>query len=103
VKTRAWHAASPRRCEVRAWRSGSIKANCASATRGGAKIRKQIRECARFAAVISRNTPARLEGYFRLEGRLADQRTRRSEKGPPLLVPIVIDGTADGAEQLAHE
>jgi len=53
--------------------------------------------------VISRNTPARLEGYFRLEGRLADQRTRRSEKGPPLLVPIVIDGTADGAEQLAHE
>src|SRR5688500_15328207 len=39
------------------------------------KIRKQIKECALFVPIISANTQARQEGYFRLEWRLADQRT----------------------------
>ena len=47
--------------------------------RGGdawdASIRKQIKECALFVPIISSNTEKRLEGYFRLEWRLADQRT----------------------------
>ena len=50
-----------------------------SELRGGdawdASIRNQIKECALFVPIISNNTEARLEGYFRLEWRLADQRT----------------------------
>jgi hypothetical protein len=34
-------------------------------------IRKQIKSCALFIPVISKNTHARDEGYFRLEWRLA--------------------------------
>lgn len=32
-----------------------------------AKIRRQIKECVLFIPLISANTPARNEGYFRLE------------------------------------
>src|SRR3954471_4005793 len=50
-----------------------------SELRGGdawdAKIRKQIKECALFVPIISANTQARSEGYFRVEWRLADRRT----------------------------
>jgi tetratricopeptide (TPR) repeat protein len=60
-----------------------------------AKIRKQIKECALFVAVISANTQARTEGYFRLEWRLADQRTHLMAKGRPFLLPVVIDDTRD--------
>src|ERR1041384_4615208 len=38
------------------------------------KIRKQIRECALFLPVISVNTQARPEGYFRREWKLAVER-----------------------------
>jgi hypothetical protein len=34
-------------------------------------IRKQIKTCALFIPIISRNTHARAEGYFRLEWKLA--------------------------------
>lgn len=40
-----------------------------------AKIRGQIASCALFVPVVSANTQARLEGYFRLEWKLAAQRT----------------------------
>jgi TolB-like protein/tetratricopeptide (TPR) repeat protein len=60
-----------------------------------AKIRKQIKECALLIPVISRNTQARTEGYFRLEWRLADQRTHLMAKGRPFLLPVVIDHTHD--------
>ena len=59
------------------------------------KIRRQIRECALFVPVISAATQARTEGYFRLEWRLADQRTHLMAKGRPFLLPVVIDGTRD--------
>jgi hypothetical protein len=39
------------------------------------KIRREIRDCALFVPIISQNTQARIEGYFRLEWHLADQRT----------------------------
>ena len=58
-------------------------------------IRSQIRSCALFVPVISRHTQARLEGYFRLEWRLADQRTHLMAKGRPFLVPVVVDDTPD--------
>src|SRR6186713_2588582 len=60
------------------------------------KIRKQIKDCALLIPVISANTQARTEGYFRLEWRLADQRTHLMAKGRPFLLPVVIDGTRDG-------
>lgn len=47
--------------------------------RGGeawdAAIRKQIRACALFIPIISANTSARAEGYFRLEWKLAVDRS----------------------------
>ena len=39
------------------------------------RIRHQIRECALFLPIISAHTQQRSEGYFRLEWRLAEQRT----------------------------
>jgi TolB-like protein/Flp pilus assembly protein TadD len=59
------------------------------------KIRRQIRECALFVPVISRNTQARPEGYFRLEWHLAEQRSLLIAKGRPFLVPVTIDETSD--------
>jgi TolB-like protein len=55
------------------------------------RIRRQIRDCALFIPIISRNTQARPEGYFRLEWRLADQRTHSMAKGRAYLLPVCID------------
>ncbi len=70
-----------------------------SELRGGdawdTNIRKQIKECALFMPVISAATQARLEGYFRLEWRLADQRTHHMAKGKMFLLPVVADDTKD--------
>ena len=57
------------------------------------KIRKQIKECALFMPVISANTQARLEGYFRLEWKLAEDRSYLMAKGKPFIVPVTIDAT----------
>ncbi len=59
------------------------------------KIRDQIASCALFVPLISANTQARTEGYFRLEWRLAEQRSFLMAKGRPFLLPIVIDDTPD--------
>ncbi len=59
------------------------------------KIRRHIKECELLIPVISQNTQARSEGYFRLEWRLADQRTHLMARGRPFLLPVVIDGTRD--------
>jgi TolB-like protein/Flp pilus assembly protein TadD len=59
------------------------------------KIRKQIRDCALLIPIISAATQARTEGYFRLEWRLADQRTHLMAKGRAFLLPVVIDDTKD--------
>jgi tetratricopeptide (TPR) repeat protein len=70
-----------------------------SELRGGdawdASIRRQIRECALFVPIVSANTQSRTEGYFRLEWRLAEQRSHLMAKGRPFLVPVVIDATAE--------
>ena len=60
-----------------------------------AKIRKQIKECALFVPIISANTQARREGYFRLEWKLANDRTHLMAHGTPFLLPVCIDGTKD--------
>jgi len=59
------------------------------------KIRKQIKECSLFVPIISANTQERLEGYFRLEWRLADQRSHLMAKGKAFLLPLVIDAIRD--------
>jgi TolB-like protein/Tfp pilus assembly protein PilF len=75
--------------------------------RGGdawdAKIRRQIRECTLFVPVISANTQARLEGYFRIEWKLAAQRTHAMAAAKPFLLPAVIDGTQEEGAHVPEE
>ncbi|MEO6006044.1 MAG: TIR domain-containing protein [Opitutus sp.] len=59
------------------------------------KIRGQIKACDLFMPVISANTQARAEGYFRLEWRLADQRTHLMGRTKSFLMPVCIDATSD--------
>ena len=70
-----------------------------SALAGGeawdASIRRQIRDCALFVAIVSANTQARKEGYFRLEWKLADERSHLIAEGTPFVLPVIIDGTKE--------
>ena len=70
-----------------------------SELRGGdqwdAKIRTQIKACALFLPVISSTTQSRDEAYFRLEWKLADDRSHLMAPGKPFIVPVVIDETPD--------
>lgn len=59
------------------------------------KIRQQVRDCALFIPIISANTAARHEGYFRLEWNLADERTHMMARNKPFIVPVCIDATPD--------
>jgi len=68
-----------------------------------AKIRKQIAECALFVPVISANTQARGEGYFRIEWRLAAQRTHAMADDQTFLLPVVIDETRDAEARVPAE
>src|SRR2546430_17737672 len=59
------------------------------------KIRRQIKECALFVPLISANTNARAEGYFRLEWKLAVDRSHLMADDAPFLFPVVIDDTPE--------
>src|ERR1035437_4051005 len=67
--------------------------------RGGdawdAKIRRQVKECSLFLPVVSGHTQERYEGYFRLEWKLAVERTHLMLEGVPFLAPVVIDDTPE--------
>ena len=63
-------------------------------------IRRQIAECALFVPIISATTAARLEGYFRLEWTLADQRTQRMARTKTFIVPVCVDGTPESASDV---
>jgi TolB-like protein len=67
------------------------------------RIRKQIHGCALFVPVISANTQMRLEGYFRLEWRLAVERTHLMADDTPFLIPVVIDGTTDATARVPDQ
>jgi hypothetical protein len=71
-----------------------------SELRGGdawdAAIRGQIRSCALFIPVISANSRARAEGYFRLEWKLAVDRSHLMAADKAFLLPVVIDDTSEG-------
>ncbi len=60
-----------------------------------AKIRRQIKECVLFLPIISANTQAREEGYFRIEWDLAAERARGIASGVAFILPIVIDDTRE--------
>jgi Tol biopolymer transport system component len=59
------------------------------------QIRKEIHDCALFVPVISANTQARLEGYFRREWNLAADRTHDMAAEKAFLVPVSIDETSE--------
>ena len=61
------------------------------------KIRRQIKECALFMPVISSQSDQRGEGYFRLEWKLAVERTHLLAEGMPFLFPVVVDDTSESA------
>jgi len=58
-------------------------------------IRRQVRDCALFVPIVSAHTESRAEGYFRLEWRLADQRTHLMGRGRPFIVPVCVDDTRE--------
>jgi TolB-like protein/tetratricopeptide (TPR) repeat protein len=63
-------------------------------------IRKQIKTCALFIPIISGNTHARAEGYFRLEWKLAVDRSDLITATKAFLLPVAIDATPDDDEQV---
>jgi TolB-like protein/Tfp pilus assembly protein PilF len=66
-------------------------------------IRRQIRTCSLFIPLISANSRARAEGYFRLEWKLAVDRSYLMAADKAFLVPVVIDGTRDGDTRLPEK
>ena len=68
-----------------------------------AKIRGQIKTCALLVPVISAATQARREGYFRIEWKLAAQRTHAIADGTPFLVPVTIDDTSESGALVPEE
>jgi TolB-like protein len=59
------------------------------------KINEQIHQCRLFMPIISANTEARDEGYFRREWSVAVERMRDMAEHKTFLVPVVIDGTGE--------
>jgi Tol biopolymer transport system component len=78
-----------------------------SELRGGeawdSKIRQQIKECALFVPIISANTQARREGYFRREWNFACDRMLDMTRGTTFLLPVVVDATAERAALVPEE
>ena len=75
-----------------------------SELRGGdswdAMIRRQIKTCALFIPIISVNSHSRAEGYFRLEWKLAVDRSHLIAADRAFLLPVVIDDTPEHDERI---
>ncbi|MBV8782630.1 MAG: TIR domain-containing protein [Gammaproteobacteria bacterium] len=59
------------------------------------RIREQIHNCRLFIAVVSAHSEQRDEGYFRLEWKLAIDRSHLMSAKKAFIVPVVIDGTSE--------
>jgi TolB-like protein len=72
--------------------------------RGGdawdARIRGQIKTCALFLVVVSQNASAREEGYFRLEWKLAIDRSHLMSQARTFILPVAIDRTPESSGSL---
>lgn len=75
--------------------------------RGGdawdSKIRTQIRTCTLCIPVISAQTQARGEGYFRREWKIAVERTHDMASAVAFLMPVVIDDTPEATALVPDE
>ncbi len=75
-----------------------------SELRGGdawdAMIRRQIKTCALFIPIISSNSHSRAEGYFRLEWKLAVDRSHLIASDHAFLLPVVIDATPEDDDRI---
>jgi tetratricopeptide (TPR) repeat protein len=75
-----------------------------SELRGGdvwdASIRRQIKSCALFIPIISESSHARSEGYFRLEWKLAIDRSHLMSTDRAFLLPVVIDHTRNDDDRI---
>ncbi|HLJ38332.1 MAG TPA: TIR domain-containing protein [Steroidobacteraceae bacterium] len=67
------------------------------------KIRRQIRACDFFMPVISAQTAARPEGYFRREWRLAVERTLDMADDHLFLLPVIIDDTSEAGARVPEK
>ena len=97
--------AEPARRICEALRAGGIEVWFdQSELRGGdawdSSIRRQIKTCALFIPIISRNTHSREEGYFRLEWKLAVDRSHLMSAAKAFLLPVVVDDTSDTDEHV---
>jgi hypothetical protein len=63
-------------------------------------IRRQIRQCTLFIALISAHTDARPEGYFRREWRLAVERAQDIADDEPFLIPVLVDSTNEATARV---
>ncbi len=75
-----------------------------SELRGGdawdALIRKRIKECVLFVPLITPTTNARAEGYFRLEWKLAVDRSHLMADDAPFLFPVVLGDVTDATARV---
>jgi hypothetical protein len=66
----------------------------------GEKIRRNIKNCSFFLPILSENVEKRLEGYFRREWKMAEDRSLGIAEGVPFIVPVAVDGISDNAVAL---
>lgn len=64
---------------------------------GVAKIRRSTKQCVLFILLISSNTQARYEGYFRLEGALAAERAMSIAPADAFIGPIIMAAAREPA------
>lgn len=67
------------------------------------KIRRNIQHCSMILPLISRETVARREGYFRLEWRLARERAQRMASDRVFIVPCLLDDSPEAKREAALE
>jgi hypothetical protein len=67
------------------------------------KIRRQIRECDFFMPLISAQTEARHEGYFRREWRLAVERSLDMADDHTFILPVAIDDTPQAGARVPEK
>jgi TolB-like protein/Tfp pilus assembly protein PilF len=66
-------------------------------------IRRQIKTCALFIPIVSRHTHERAEGYFRLEWKLAVDRSHLIMANKAFLLPVVIDDIGNDDEHVPEK
>ena len=82
------HDASAKHCVLRVSKCGLTKTNCAVAMLGTRRSANRSKSVRLFVPIISASTDARSEGYFRLEWRLAVERSHLMADDQAFLLPV---------------